>query len=183
MSLGLPIAVTLAGFGVLLISSDLKLERFSRIAAGHDAVLAVASYQNLRSQGFAGPADDLYCSRRLAAICVNGSTAIARLQCSLVATKAAVRATTTSDNPPNAWYNLAMFTAAHNDGPGTEKALRTAARLAPNWFRPNLALANFLTVSGRKKEAVPETRSGSVTKRREGEGGGGTRCGPLPPAP
>ena len=155
-ALGLPVAVALAGFGVLLISSDLELERFSRVAAGHDAVPAVASYLNLRSTRFAGPAEDLYCSRRLAAICGSGTTAIARLQCSLVATQAAVRATATSDNPPNAWYNLAMFTAAHNDGPGTEKALRTAARLAPNWFRPHRALANFLTVSGREKDAVPE---------------------------
>jgi Flp pilus assembly protein TadD len=49
-----------------------------------------------------------------------------------------------------------MFAAAHNDGKGTEKALRTAAELAPNWFRPHWTLANFLTLSGRKSEAVAE---------------------------
>ncbi len=43
LSLGLPMAVALAGFGIRLISSDLNLQRFSRAAAGHDAVLAAAS--------------------------------------------------------------------------------------------------------------------------------------------
>jgi O-antigen ligase len=159
---GLPIAAVLAGFGVLLIASDFKLERFSRIAAGHDSVLAMGSYQRLRATGLAGPAEDLYCSRKLADICGSGTGVIARLQCSLIATQAAVRATSTADNPPNAWYNLAMFTAAHNDGRGTEKSLRTAAALAPNWFRPHWALAKYLELAGRNDEAIGEIRRAAV---------------------
>jgi O-antigen ligase len=161
-AVSLPIAAVLAGFGVLLLASDFKLERFSRIAGGHDSVLAVDSYQRLRGTALAGPSEDLYCSRKLAGICGSGTGVIARLQCSLIATQAAVRAISTADNPPNAWYNLAMFTAAHNDGRGTEKALRTASELAPNWFRPHWALAKFLDLSGRKDEASTEIRRAAL---------------------
>jgi O-antigen ligase len=156
MAIGAPVAVVFAAFGVMLLVSDFKLERFSRVAARSDAGLTVAAYHNLRRSDFTGPAEDLYCSRRLASVCGKGGDPIARLECSQIATQAAAHATVTADNPPNAWYNLAMFAAAHNDGKGTEKALRTAAELAPNWFRPHWALANFLTLSGRKSEAVVE---------------------------
>jgi O-antigen ligase len=151
-----PVAAVLAAFGVMLTVSDFKLERFSRRAAGHDAGLAVTAYRDLRRASFPGPAEDLYCSRRLASMCGAGGNAVARLECSQVATQAAAEATETADNPPNAWYNLAMFAAAHNDGRGTEKALRTAADIAPNWFRPHWALANYLMLSGRKAEASVE---------------------------
>ena len=161
-AVSLPMAAVLAGFGVLLVFSDFKLERFSRTATGHNSVLAVDSYQSLRRAGLAGPSEDLYCSRKLADICGSGTSVIARLQCSLVATQAAVRATTTADNPPNAWYNLAMFTAAHSDARGTEKALRTAIRLAPNWFRPHWALATFLDLSGQKEAAATEIRRAAL---------------------
>ena len=161
-AVGVPIAAILAAFGVLLLASDFKLERFSRIAGGHDSVPAVDSYQQLRATELAGAAEDLYCSRKLAGICASGTGAIARLQCSLIATQAAVRGTQTADNPPNAFYNLAMFTAAHNDGPGTEKALRTALALAPNWFRPHWALAKFLDISGRRDEASAEIRRAAL---------------------
>ncbi len=161
-AVSLPIAAVLAGFSVLLVASDFKLERFSRIAGGHKSVVAVDSYQSLRRTDMAGPSEDLYCSRKLADICGSGTNVVARLQCSLIATQAAVRATNTADNPPNAWYNLAMFTAAHNDGRGTEKALRMATELAPNWFRPHWALARFLDLSGRKDEASTEIRRAAL---------------------
>jgi Flp pilus assembly protein TadD len=146
----------------MLTVSDFRLERFSQLASGRQAVVTAAAYNGLRDVNFGGPGEDLYCSRRLAGICGKGGTAIARLECSQVATQAAARATGTADNPPNAWYNLAMFAAAHNDGRGTEKALRTAAEMAPNWFRPHWALANYLTLSGRKNEAVNEIERASL---------------------
>jgi O-antigen ligase len=162
MAIGAPAAVVFAAFGVMLLVSDFKLERFSRVAAKSDAGLTVAAYNKLRRSNFTGPAEDLYCSRRLASVCGKGGDPVARLECSQIATQAAAHATITADNPPNAWYNLAMFAAAHNDGKGTEKALRTATELAPNWFRPHWALANFLTLSGRKSEAVVEIDRASL---------------------
>jgi hypothetical protein len=81
---------------------------------------------------------------------------LARFECARVATQAAARATITADNTPNAFYNLAMFAAAMNDAHGTEKELRQAASLAPNWFQPHWALANLLERSGRHADAVAE---------------------------
>jgi O-antigen ligase len=161
----LPVAAALATYGIVLLVSDFELARFSRTASANDPHVTVGAYRALRSPGFlpaGSPGEDLYCSRILAGVCGKGADAIARLSCSQVATQAAARATTTADNPPNAWYNLAMFAAAHNDGRGTEMALRSAVHLAPNWFRPHLALARLLDLSGRKNEAVIEIRTAAL---------------------
>jgi O-antigen ligase len=153
-----PIAATLAVFGAVLLHSDSSLECFSRIVHTRNPGAVVTAYKGIRMIPDGGAFDDLFCSRRLAAVCGLGTSAISRLQCSQAATQAAARATITADNPPNAWYNLAMFAAAHNDARGAEKALRTAASLAPNWFRPHWALANYLTLTGRANEARAEMR-------------------------
>jgi Flp pilus assembly protein TadD len=67
-----------------------------------------------------------------------------------------VRATGTADNPPNAWYSLAMFSAEDNDAAEVETALRTSIRLAPNWFKPHWALAQLLALTGRGAAARRE---------------------------
>jgi Flp pilus assembly protein TadD len=72
------------------------------------------------------------------------------------ATRAAARATRSSDNPPNAWYNLGMFAAEQNDEARVEISLRTSALLAPNWFKPHWALAKLLALTGRGAEAKKE---------------------------
>jgi O-antigen ligase len=151
-----PIAVGLAAFGIFLTAFDFRLEQFSRTAAGSHGELAVAAYNTMRQSELDGPSEDLYCSRRLADSCGAGFLVIARFECARVATQAAARATVTADNPPNAFYNLAMFAAAMNDARGTEKELRQAASLAPNWFQPHWALANLLDRSGRHADAVAE---------------------------
>jgi Flp pilus assembly protein TadD len=88
-----------------------------------------------------GAAEDLYCARRL------GFPA---------GLPAALRSVSTADNPPNAWYNLAILLANQNDAPGVEHALQSAAVLAPNWFKPHWSLANLLAIIGRKEEARRE---------------------------
>ena len=146
----------LAAFGVFLTVSDFHLAEFSRMKTGAHGELAVAAYNSMRKSELDGPSEDLYCSRRLADSCGTGFLEIARFECSRVATQAAARATVTADNPPNAFYNLAMFAAALNDARGTEKELRQAASLAPNWFQPHWALANLLARAGRHSDAVAE---------------------------
>ena len=146
-------AGALAGFAVLLTWSDYKLEQFSQISQRRMPMPAVAAYQGIRAAVLKGAGDDLFCSRRLAASCGAGTNAIERLQCTQSATQAAQRATVTADNPPNAWYNLAMFAAAYSDSRGAEQALRGAIDAAPNWYRPHWALANYLKLTGRVEEA------------------------------
>jgi hypothetical protein len=76
--------------------------------------------------------------------------------------RAAAHATTTADNPPNAWYNLAIFLADANDATGVERTLRASTTLAPNWFKPHLALANLFVLTGHVHEARVEAGKAMV---------------------
>jgi hypothetical protein len=136
-----PIAVCLGIFGVTLAVADFNLARFQRAPSA-------ALYSASQHTALPGAAEDLYCSRRLATAC--------GLACAKTATEAAARATRTADNPPNAWYNLGMFSAEQNDEAKVEIALRTSVLLAPNWFKPHWALANLLALTGRVAEARRE---------------------------
>ena len=136
-----PVALSLAAFGVWLAISDFNLARFQRNPS-------IALYDTTVRYGLPGAAEDLYCSRRLAD--------------PVAALRAAQRATGTADNPPNGWYNLAIFLANGNDATGVERALRTASELAPNWFKPHLALANLFALTGRRGEARAEAAKALV---------------------
>ena len=129
-----PAAVCLAAFGLWLAASDFELARFQR-------AVSAGLYQRMVRTGMPGAAEDLYCARRLGA-----PTAI----------PAALRSVSTADNPPNAWYNLAILQANQNDAAGVEHALRSASALAPNWFKPHWSLANLLALTGRADEARRE---------------------------
>jgi tetratricopeptide (TPR) repeat protein len=129
-----PIALCLAGFGVWLAASDFELAAFQR-------AVSAGLYDRMVRTSLPGAAEDLYCARRLSAP---------------AAIPAALRSVSTADNPPNAWYNLAILLANQNDAAGVERALRSAAALAPNWFKPHWSLANLLALTGRDEEARRE---------------------------
>jgi Tfp pilus assembly protein PilF len=105
-----------------------------------------------------GAAEDLYISRRLMATCQVIVDPGARSTCWRAASNAAERATRSSDNPPNAWYNLALLAAAQNNRPGVERALRSASELAPNWFKPHWSMAKIFALAGRQDEARQEAQ-------------------------
>jgi O-antigen ligase len=155
-------ALCLAAFGVVLVNYEFRLERFERASSHKEPASAMTAYASVLRAGLAGAGEDAYCSRRLADACGTATTLISRIECTSVAVQAAVRATRTSDSPPNAWYNLAIFTAGQNDQRNTEKALRTSARLAPNWFKPHWALANLLFMTGRASEATREAERAAI---------------------
>jgi Flp pilus assembly protein TadD len=108
-----------------------------------------------------GAAEDLYCARRLVIVCGTIFSPPERLECWRTAARAATRATRSDDNPPNAWYNLALIDAARNDSDGVEMALKSAAALAPNWFKPHWAMAKLMTLTGRREEARYEAERAS----------------------
>lgn len=140
LAVATPLALALAGFGIWLAISDFQLARFQRNPSA-------ALYDSIIRSALPGAGEDLYCARRFAAdSSIDDSAAI----------RAAVRATATADNPPNAWYNLAVFLANGDDAAAVERALRTSATLGPNWFKPHLALANLLALTGRDSEARAE---------------------------
>jgi tetratricopeptide (TPR) repeat protein len=70
----------------------------------------------------------------------------------------AQRATGTSEERQNAWYNLAEFYATQNDAAAVEICLRRSVEASPNWFKPHWALAQLLQRSGRHTEALAEAQ-------------------------
>jgi O-antigen ligase len=140
-----PVSLCLTAYAVLLIVSDFTLTRFER-APGP------AAYRLVVGAAMPGAAEDLYCSRRLAETCATES------ECAAAMLDAAGRATRTADNPSNAWYNLAILTAARNDPAPVEHALREAVVMAPNWFKPHWTLATLLALTGHRPEARREAK-------------------------
>ncbi len=151
LAVATPILLGLGLFAVFLARTDLLLARLQ--SSPRDPTRAIALYASSIRTALPGAGEDLYCSRRLATLCGTGTNPVIRAACVQVSQQAAARATETSDNPPNAWYNLAMFSAEQNDPGKVESSLRTAARRAPHWFKPHWALAKFLAVTGRPGEA------------------------------
>jgi hypothetical protein len=150
-----PFAVCLAIYGLMLARADYDLAQFQR---GTDTAGSIRRYDATVRTSLPGAAEDLYCSRRLATLCGASAEPATQSACVRAATHAAVRATGTADNPPNAWYSLAMFSAEDNDAAEVETALRTCIRLAPNWFKPHWALAKLLALTGRGSEARKEAQ-------------------------
>lgn len=73
------------------------------------------------------------------------------------ALEAAARAVEHSEDPANAWYNLALIRWALGDSAQAESSLRAASDAAPRWFKPHWLLAELLLDSGRTKSAETET--------------------------
>jgi len=140
------LSLPLIGFAIALGFSDLALARANAIPL---AELAAAPRD--RPGRIPGAGEDLLWSRHLSTACTSS-----RPECMRIGTVAAARAIETSDDPAVAWYNLAIFTSALGDGAGVERSLRTAMRLAPNWFKPHWSLANLLLLTGRSVEARSE---------------------------
>jgi O-antigen ligase len=154
-----PVAVCLAVYGLALARADYDLEQFVR---GTDTASSIRSYDSAVRASLPGASEDLYCSRRLAKFCGGSADPTLRSACMRTAIQAAARATATADNPPNAWYSLAMFSAQDNDAAEVETALRTSLRLAPDWFKPHWALAQLLAFTGRGEEARRESERAFV---------------------
>lgn len=159
-ALAIPIALLLAAIAVELTISDFRLARFQSNSL--NAAKAMALYESVMSSSLPGPGEDIYCSRKLTEVCKGTPDLVLLGRCSGLAARAASRATITADNPPNAWYNVAIFAAARNDAAGVERALKTSSELAPVWFKPHWAMANLLALAGRWPEARAEAERAAM---------------------
>jgi O-antigen ligase len=102
------------------------------------------------------PRSGLQLSRMFSALAEQSADPNARRAYAALAQRAAVAATQWPEQRSNAWYNLALFSAAANDVFGTEAGLRAAIRGAPSWFKPHWTLARLLAAEGRSREAASE---------------------------
>jgi Tfp pilus assembly protein PilF len=102
---------------------------------------------------------DLWFSRLMAGTAGQTKDPATNLAAWLSGFEAARRATTASDAPQNAYYNLAAFYSMRNDFTHAEAALRNAAEMAPKWYKPHWMLAQVLREAGRVEEALIEAET------------------------
>jgi len=145
LATSVPLSLCFVAYGAMLMVSDFTLARFQR-GAGPETWRLVTHTE------MPGAGEDLYGSRRLSEVCGNEPA------CFKLAIDAAARATRSADSPSNAWYNLAILTAARNEPAPVEESLRKSAAMAPNWFKPHWALASLLAITGRRPEALTEAQ-------------------------
>jgi len=158
-----PAAAGVVIFACLLAVSDYRLARFQR----HPGIPEYNAIMRLQTSI---AAEDVYCSRMLAASCSTSTGPAGQYDCWRIAIQAAARGTKTADDLANAWYNLAEFTAAQNDVRGTRMALTQATEAAPKWFKPHWAMAELLARTGDTANARMEAdRAASLDANRNPE--------------
>jgi O-antigen ligase len=150
------LAAVFVAFAVALCGADAGLAGVERLIRAGNLHEAMAVYARVQRWQPPGVRTDLWYSRALAGAAAgarNGAESAAALQEALAA---AVRASRNSEEPENAWLNLAVFYGRRNDFLHTEQSLRAAISCAPNWFKPHWLLAQVLRAAGRVSEARAE---------------------------
>ncbi|HYL39337.1 MAG TPA: O-antigen ligase family protein [Bryobacteraceae bacterium] len=155
-SLALALSLALLVFAVRLVAADAALAVVQRRIAAGDANGAARAYQAVLQWEPPGAGADLDYSRAMQRLATSSPIVTTRLTAEQQAIQSAIRATTTTENRQDAWYNLAGLLARANDTAAVERCLRNASAWAPNWFKPHWMLAQVLSLSGRHAEALAE---------------------------
>ena len=153
---GVLLSLVFMAFVVALCVADAGLARVERLIRAGQLREAAAVYAQVQRWQPPGVRTDLWYSRAMAGAAAgdrNAAESVAALQEALAA---AVRASRNSEEPENAWLNLAVFYGRRNDFLHTEQSLRAAISSAPNWFKPHWLLAQVLRAGGRLPEARAE---------------------------
>jgi tetratricopeptide (TPR) repeat protein len=152
------LAVVFAFYAGQLALVDHQLALSRDALARSDIRQALSRYREAEQWYPAGSSADLYLSRELANQFRLASDVRVKLQTWTPAFQAAVRAVSTSEEKPNAYYNLAIFFATQNDAANVERSLRNAIVWAPNWFKPHWTLARLYSTQRRLPEAEKEAQ-------------------------
>jgi hypothetical protein len=155
-TVALPLALALIYFAIRLAGADRALELSRRAIASGDAGRAAAEYAVYEGRRLPGTAADLWYSRALIDLAGKAANPLVRFQALTQSGAAAMRATHTSEEPFNAWYNASALAASQNDAAGTERCLRAAISAHPNWFKPHWTLAQVLRLESRWDDAAAE---------------------------
>ncbi len=157
LPLSLALSLLFAGYTVRLLVADAALAASQRDIASGDA--SGRAYRVTLHWELSGTGDDVSYSRAMQELSTRSPIFTTRLAARQQAMEAGIRATSTAEDRPNAWYNLAGLLAGNDDPAGVERALRNAILWAPNWFKPHWTLAQLLALTGRRQEALAEARA------------------------
>jgi O-antigen ligase len=151
-----PISFILLIFATRLLLADHALATAERRIAAGDVPGAADAYRRVQRWEPSRGDSDLRYSREMLRLATSTPVFPTSVAAAQQASDAALRATTTAEDPQNAWYNYATIAALRNDRAGVENGLRHSIAAAPNWFKPHWTLAQFLELTGRHAEARRE---------------------------
>jgi O-antigen ligase len=149
-------AVLLTVYALRLFVADRALSAASAALGRGDLAGAIVAHQRVQKWALPGSNAELYYSRRLVDLAGHTNDLRVKAQAVRQAANAALNATRTSEEPPNAWYNLAAFLSMTNAPADVERSLREAIQAAPNWYKPHWVLAQLLVAEQRLDEARSE---------------------------
>jgi O-antigen ligase len=155
-SVAILIAVVLFYVAARLTLADRALALAQRALDREDPGVAAARYQTYQRYRLPGGSADLWYSRASLSVALKSKDPVRRTAAMLQSEAAALAATRTSEDPFDAWYNLAVVSGLNNNGTRAEQCLRAAIGAHPNWFKPHWSLAEVLRVEGRTEEARGE---------------------------
>ena len=143
-------------YAVRLVTADGSLAGLRTAMESGQSQLAAQAYQRALAWQPGGQGADLYYSRGMAEVAGRSPDPRVRSTSWQQALEAGARAVHVAEDRQNAWYNMAALFAAQNDAADSERCLRNAISLAPNWFKPHWTLARLLALSHRDREAFDE---------------------------
>ena len=154
------LAAATAG-GILLVGWSVRLvepiARWPSLSSASLPTMSMARRRPIAARcgcNFPAQVADLAYSRAMRDLAARTPNFAVRLAASQQALESGIRAVSNAEDRQNAWYNLATVLAIQNDSSGVERALRNAMAWAPNWFKPHWALAQYLELANRHKEAL-----------------------------
>ena len=155
-ALGIVAAIALLYLASRLTLADHALASAQQALDREDLGAAAAQFQNYKRYRLPGASADLWYARATLNVALKSKDPLRRTAAMLQSEAAALSATQTSEDPFDAWYNLAVISGLNNNGARAEQCLRAAIRAHPNWFKPHWSLSQVLRVEGRTGEAQSE---------------------------
>jgi O-antigen ligase len=134
-----------------------------------DLARAIVAHRQVLKWALPGSSSDLYYSRRLVDLVGKSTDFRFKAQGIREAANAAILATRNSEDPPNAWYNLAAFLSITSSPADVERSLRESIRAAPHWYKPHWVLAQLLVAERRLDEARREAEIAVECNQNEPE--------------
>ncbi len=150
------IAIALLYVAIRFAVADHALALAQRAVDRGDLGAAALQYQKYERYRLPGASADLWYSRATLNLALQSKDPVRRIAAMLQSEAAGLSATRTSEDPFDAWYNLAVISGLNNNGARTEQCLRQAISAHPNWFKPHWSLSQVLRVEGRTEEAQGE---------------------------
>ena len=158
-AIGLVLAGLFGWFGIRLGTAEYRLAGTQGAIGRGDPIAAIEDYETVRRWEPPGASSDLYYSRAMARYSAMEKNPLPAAQAGRQAMEAALRACNYPEQRQNEFYYLATLFAIQNDAVDTEKGLRAAIAVAPNWFKPHWTLAKLLQMTGRHAEAEREAEA------------------------